>query len=54
MALHLYVDLHVLVDPEITVRAGHEISEEVKEALLKDGPQIVDVIAHLEPENEKS
>lgn len=49
----LYVDLHVLVDPEISVRAGHGISEEVKEALLKDGPQIVDVIAHLEPENEK-
>jgi len=46
----LYVDLHVLVDPEISVRLGHNISEEVKEALLKDGPRILDVVAHLEPD----
>ncbi|MDO9515703.1 MAG: cation diffusion facilitator family transporter [Syntrophales bacterium] len=46
----LYVDLHVLVAPEISVRIGHNISEEVKEALLKDGPRVLDVIAHLEPD----
>jgi cation diffusion facilitator family transporter len=45
----LYVDLHVLVDPEISVRLGHTISEDVKKALLKDGPRILDVVAHLEP-----
>ncbi|TFG90562.1 MAG: cation transporter, partial [Syntrophobacterales bacterium] len=31
----LFVDLHVVVDPEISVRAGHNISEDVKEELLK-------------------
>ena len=46
----LYVDLHVVVDPEIPVRLGHNISEDVEEALLKDGPQILDVVAHLEPD----
>ena len=46
----LYVDLHVVVDPEISVRLGHTISEDVEEALLKDGPRILDVVAHLEPD----
>jgi len=46
----LYVDLHVVVDPEIPVRLGHNISEDVEEALLKDGPRILDVVAHLEPD----
>jgi len=46
----LYVDLHVLVDPEISVRSGHDISERVKEALLNDGPGILDIVAHLEPD----
>jgi len=46
----LYVDLHVVVDPEIPVRLGHNISEDVEEALLKDGPEILDVVAHLEPD----
>ena len=45
----IYVDLHILVSPELTVRAGHDISEDVKVALMNDGPDIVDVIVHLEP-----
>lgn len=47
---NLYVDLHILVDPEISVRSGHNISEEVKEELIKNGPGILDVIVHLEPD----
>ncbi|MBW2673380.1 MAG: cation transporter [Deltaproteobacteria bacterium] len=46
----LYVDLHVVVDPEISVRSGHNISEDVEAALLKSGPRILDVVAHLEPD----
>jgi cation diffusion facilitator family transporter len=46
----LYVDLHVLVDPEISVRLGHNISEKVKQTLLKEGPRILDVVTHLEPD----
>ncbi len=45
----IQVDLHVKVDPEMTVRRGHDISELVKERLLADGPDIVDVVVHLEP-----
>jgi len=45
----IMVDLHVLVDQNISVRAGHDISEKVKEALLEKGPDVVDVVVHLEP-----
>lgn len=43
------VDLHVLVQPELTVRAGHDISEAVQRELMDRGPEIVDVVVHLEP-----
>jgi cation diffusion facilitator family transporter len=52
---HIHVDLHILVDPGIPVRMGHDISEVVKSALLEKGPDVVDVVVHLEPyENEKT
>jgi len=43
------VDLHVLVDPELTVEEGHEISEEVKRRLIDYVSDVVDVVVHLEP-----
>jgi len=48
----LLVDLHVLVDPTITVGQGHDIGGQVKQRLLSEGPDVVDVIAHLEPNDE--
>ena len=45
----LQVDLHVLVDPQLTVRAGHDIAHSVKDILLRDGPEVVDVLVHIEP-----
>ncbi len=45
----LHVDLHILVEPEISVRSGHEISEQVKKVLIDQGPEVLDVIVHLEP-----
>jgi cation diffusion facilitator family transporter len=45
----LHVDLHVLVDGKVTVKKGHDISEEVKRELIEKGPNIFDVVVHLEP-----
>lgn len=45
----LQVDLHVLVDPVLSVREGHDISAKVKEELIKKGPEVIDVVVHLEP-----
>jgi cation diffusion facilitator family transporter len=47
------VDLHVKVDGAMSVRDGHEVSEEVKRRLLADGPDLVDVVVHLEPCSEE-
>ena len=48
----LHVDLHVLVHPKLTVRAGHAIAGAVKQYLLKQGPEIIDVLVHIEPYEE--
>lgn len=43
------VDIHVEVDPELTVRAGHEIAGAVKHALLQSPLRVTDVLVHIEP-----
>lgn len=48
----VYVDLHVQVDPGMTVDAGHAVAEAVERALCGAFEQVVDVIAHLEPFDE--
>jgi cation diffusion facilitator family transporter len=46
----LQVDLHVMVEPELTVREGHDIANIVKQRLLRERPDIVDVLVHIEPQ----
>jgi len=46
---HMFVDLHVLVNGNLTVSEGHDIASEVKHKLLEHGPSIQDVIVHIEP-----
>ncbi|MFA5624662.1 MAG: cation diffusion facilitator family transporter [Bradymonadales bacterium] len=50
----IYADLHIEVDPYMTVLLAHEISERVQEALIEKGPKIVDVIVHIEPYHGKN
>lgn len=45
-----FVDLHVLVDGNMTVRQGHSIASKVQYRLLEDGPSVADVLTHIEPE----
>ena len=48
--LSYLVDIQVRVDGELTVRAGHAIAHEVKDALLASVPhRISDVTVHVEP-----
>ncbi len=49
MGLNFYVDLHVGVDGEISVREGHRIAHEVKRAIQGTDSRIVDVLVHIEP-----
>lgn len=50
MGFEYYVDLHIEVDPNITVYEGHEIAHKVKAALLDSPLRIYDVLIHVEPE----
>ncbi|QJA05816.1 cation transporter [Thermosulfurimonas marina] len=43
------VDLHIQVDPHLSVREGHRISERVKRFLMARHRRIMDVVVHLEP-----
>lgn len=45
----LSVDLHIKVAPGMTVKDGHDVSEIVKRELLENGPEVIDVVVHLEP-----
>ena len=45
----LQVDLHIQVDGGLSVKEGHVISGKAKRRLLEDGPDIVDVLVHIEP-----
>ena len=47
-----YLDLHLEVEGQMTVRQGHEISETVKQTLMARYPKIIDVMVHLEPADE--
>lgn len=45
----LQVDLHVVVDGEMTVLEGHGVADDVERRILEEGPDVVDVIVHIEP-----
>ncbi|MCB9769638.1 MAG: cation transporter [Candidatus Omnitrophica bacterium] len=49
MGFDFYVDLHVVVDDDLTVREGHWLAHKVKDALMESNPRISDVLIHVEP-----
>jgi cation diffusion facilitator family transporter len=49
LGMRLMVDLHIEVDPDISVQEGHRLSHEVKAKLQSELPQVRDVMVHVEP-----
>lgn len=49
MGLDYFIDLHILVDADITVSAGHTIAHMVKDKLMNSNSQIKGAIIHVEP-----
>lgn len=47
----IYVDLHVLVEPRMTVRDAHDLSDLVEQNLKESFPAIREVLVHIEPED---
>jgi divalent metal cation (Fe/Co/Zn/Cd) transporter len=47
--LRYHVDLHLEVDPEITVRQSHEIAHNVRYRIREQLDWVADVLVHVEP-----
>ena len=45
----VWADLHVQVDPDVSISEAHAIAHRVEEAIRARVPEIVDVLTHLEP-----
>jgi len=49
MGYYFYVDMHVEVDPGMTVQRAHLISHEVKDKVREKFSRVRDVLVHIEP-----
>jgi cation diffusion facilitator family transporter len=49
MGHRYFVDLHLEVDPEMSVRRSHEIAHQVKDQVKDRLPSVRDVLVHIEP-----
>jgi cation diffusion facilitator family transporter len=52
MGLTYYVDLHIVVRGEMSVREGHRLSHKVEDEVLRALPHVAEVLVHVEPEEE--
>jgi len=48
-----FVDVHILVEPMISVSEGHLISESVRLSLMNDVEDIGEVMVHIDPEDDE-
>ena len=46
----IFLDLHILVDPDLNIAAAHEISENLEKALHERMTQPVNITVHIEPD----
>lgn len=46
---HIFIDLHILVDPSISVENAHRIADNVEEKIKGMISEVVDVVVHIEP-----
>ncbi len=46
----IFLDLHVLVDRELSVERAHEIADLIESTIKARFPSVVDIVVHVEPE----
>jgi divalent metal cation (Fe/Co/Zn/Cd) transporter len=49
MGYHYFVDMHIEVDPAMTVERAHGIGHVVKDRIRDALPDVHDVLVHIEP-----
>jgi divalent metal cation (Fe/Co/Zn/Cd) transporter len=47
--LRYHVDLHLEVDPNLTVRQSHQLAHEVRQRVVRTLDWVADVLVHVEP-----
>jgi hypothetical protein len=47
------VDVHIQVQPKLSVSEGHQISEMVRRQLIEDIEEVTDVMVHIDPEDDE-
>jgi cation diffusion facilitator family transporter len=52
MGFSFYVDLHIVVNGDLSVRQGHKIAHEVEDQVSNRLPQVIEVLVHVEPQEE--
>jgi cation diffusion facilitator family transporter len=52
MGSQALVEVHILVNPKISVSEGHQIGEIVRYRLISDLEEVGDVLIHVDPEND--
>lgn len=50
--MSFFIDLHVIVAGSITVKEGHKIGHDLKDALMAKFGQIADILIHIEPDEQ--
>lgn len=49
MGFELFVDIHVVVSADMTVKEGHDIAHAVKNHIMHSKMEVYDVLTHIEP-----
>jgi len=49
MGYQFFVDMHIEVDPQMTVENSHRLGHEVKDKVRAEIPSVRDVLSHIEP-----
>ncbi len=47
----VYADMHVLVDPQMSVAVSHEVADRVESEVVHKFPQVKDILVHVEPDD---
>jgi divalent metal cation (Fe/Co/Zn/Cd) transporter len=53
MGFQYYIDMHIIVDGNISVYNGHETAHKVKNKLIESFENVSDVLIHIEPATEE-
>ena len=49
----MLADVHILVDPALSVSEGHQIGEAVRRRLMETNEDVTDVTVHIDPEDDE-